>query len=107
MSEQEKSSKRLELAEKQRAFACLSVLRQYLKEASRKAQGEYIEREAAGSSAYCAEHRVRLTGQKGALILTCPEGHKVDRDLNAARNLLHNQALVKIDAPVQHEARHA
>ena len=107
MSEQEKSSKQLELAEKQRAFACLSVLRQYLKEASRKAQGKYIEREAAGSSAYCAEHRVRLTGPRGALVLTCPRGCQVDRDLNAARNLLYNQASVKIGAPAQNEVGYA
>ena len=107
MSEQEKRSKQLELAEKQRAFACLSVLRQYLKEASSKAQGKYIEREAAGSSAYCAEHRVRLTGPRGALVLTCPRGCQVDRDLNAARNLLYNQASVKIGAPAQNEVGYA
>ncbi len=90
MSEQDKGG-RLKLAEKQRAFACLSVLRQYLKEASHKSQGQYIEREAAQSSSLCAEHRVRLNGRK-ELWRDCPEGHTVDRDINAAKNLLYNQA---------------
>lgn len=92
MAEQKKGG-RLRRAEKQRAFAGLSVLRRYLKEASRKSQGQYIEREAAQSSSLCADHRIPLQGPRDALLLDCPKGHEVDRDLNATKNLLYNQAL--------------
>ena len=91
LSEQEKGGQ-LKRVEKQRAFAALSILRQYLKDQAAKARGIYDERTADQSTGQCWEHRLSLGGDRTELYLECPAGHRIDQDVNAAYNLLYNQA---------------
>lgn len=75
-------------AAKYREWAGLGELRTAIKNAARKYRSEIIQAETFNTTRRCfvcsAEHK----GDKSELHLECPNGHRWDQDINAARNIL-------------------
>lgn len=73
----------LKQAQKYRQFVGLYGLRQAIKHAMGK---RLIDEKAAYSTRTCAECGVRIE-KTGSVVLDCPNGHRPDRDINAAKVL--------------------
>ena len=91
MAEQKDKSQALAAASRYRQWASISNLRSLIKNAAQKNGCTLTDGETAYSTLTCWECGEAIEKNTGALFLICPQGHRHDQDVQAAKNLL-NQA---------------
>lgn len=88
MAEQEDKPYAIAAASKYRQWASISNLRSWIKNAVQKNGCTLIDGEMAYSTLTCWECGKVTEKNTSALFLVCPQGHRHDQDIQAAKNLL-------------------